>query len=109
MKQIAFRERMRSSGFEEKDFLHLDRDPGRYRKTKDIAAIGKFRTPPLRYLAYTAPFGNKTDKIKPLNLSDTEMDDLVAFLDSLSGSEVLVERPKSPPYGVLNFPMENQW
>lgn len=133
-RQIAFRERMRSSGFEEKDFLHLDRDPGRYRKTKDIADIGKFRTPPLRYLAYTAPymhngvffdlhevvefynkggepepFGNKTDKIKPLGLSDAEMDDLVAFLDSLSGSEVLVERPKSPPYGVLNFPMENQW
>ena len=133
-RQIAFRERMRSSGFEEKDFLHLDRDPGRYRKTKDLADIGKFRTPPLRYLAYTAPymhngvffdlhevvefynegggeepFGTKTDKLEPLGLSDAEKDDLVAFLDSLSGTEILVERPQSPPYGTLAFPMEGQW
>ena len=133
-RQIAFRERMRSSGFEEKDFLYLDRDPGRYRKTKDKADIGKFRTPPLRYLAYTAPymhngvffdlrevvefynkggeeepFGTKSEKIKPLGLTDTEMDDLVAFLDSLSGKEIAIERPKSPPYGVLKFPMDGQW
>ena len=133
-RQIAFRERMRSSGFEEKDFLHLDRDPGRYRKTKDRADIGTFRTPPLRYLAFTAPymhngvffdlrevvefynkggedepFGTKTEKIKPLGLTDAEMGDLVAFLDSLSGTEIVVERPKSPPYGTLNFPMEGQW
>lgn len=133
-RQIAFRERMRSSGFEEKDFLHLDRDPGRYRASKDIADIGKFRTPPLRYLEYTAPymhngvfydlhevvefynaggedepFGTKTDKIKPLGLTEDEVDDLVAFLDSLSGKELIVERPKSPPYGVLDFPMKDQW
>ena len=133
-RQIAFRERMRSSGHEESAYLHLDRDPGRFRATKDIADIGKFRTPPLRYLAYTAPymhngvffdlhevvefynkggedepFGTKSDKIKPLGLTDAEIDDVVAFLDSLSGEEIIVERPKSPPYGVLKFPMENQW
>ncbi|MCG8563154.1 MAG: c-type cytochrome [Hyphomicrobiales bacterium] len=133
-RQIAFRERMRSSGFEEKDYLHLDRDPGRYRKTKKIEDIGKFRTPPLRYIKYTAPymhngvffdlrevvefynkggesepFGNKSEKIKPLGLTEAEITDLIAFLDSLSGKELVVERPKSPPYGLLKFPMKGQW
>jgi cytochrome c peroxidase len=133
-RQIAFRERMRSKGFEENDYLHLDRDPGLYRKTGEIADIGKFRTPPLRYLAYTAPymhngvffdlrevvefynkggedepFGTKSDKIRPLGLTDSEIDDLVAFLDGLSGTEIVVEQPKSPPYGLLQFPMDGQW
>lgn len=133
-RQIAFRERMRSKGFEEQDYLHLDRDPGLFRKTGHPEDIGKFRTPPLRYLAYTAPymhngvffdlrevvefynrggeqepFETKSDRIVPLGLADSEMDDLVAFLDSLSGTEIVVERPKSPPYGVLDFPMKGQW
>jgi len=133
-RQIAMRERMRSKGFEEKDYLHLDRDPGRYRATKDKADIGKFRTPPLRYTLYTSPymhngafftleevvdfynrggdddpFGTKTDKIKPLGLDDKEKADLVAFLESFSGTEIIVERPKAPPYGLLDFPMNNQW
>ncbi len=96
-RQIAFRERMRFSGFEKSDFLHLDRDPRRYRKSKDLADIGKFRTPPLHYLAYTAPymhngvffdlfeavafynkgweddpFDNNSAKIKPLKLTEEE-------------------------------------
>ena len=133
-RQIAMRERMRSKGFEEKDYLHLDRDPGRFRATKDKADIGKFRTPPLRYTLYTSPymhngafftldevvdfynrggdddpFGTKTDKIKPLGLDDNEKADLVAFLESFSGTEIIVERPKVPPYGLLDFPMNNQW
>ena len=133
-RQIAMRERMRSKGFEEEVYLKLDRDPGRFRATKDKADLGKFRTAPLRYTLYTAPymhngafftleevvdfydrgggeepFGTKTDKLKPLNLSDAEKADLVAFLESFSGSELIVERPKTPPYGLLNFPMKEQW
>ncbi len=133
-RQIAMRERMRSKGFEEQDYIHLDRDPGRYRATKDKADIGKFRTPPLRYTLYSAPymhngvfftleevvdfydegggedpFGTKTDKMKPLGLTDDEKADLVAFLESFSGEELIVERAKSPPYGLLKFPMGNQW
>lgn len=121
-RQIAMRERMRSKGFSEDVYLKLDRDPGRFRATKDMADIGKFRTAPLRYTQYTMPymhngvfftlaevvefynqggsddpFGTKTDKIKPLGLSEAEKSDLVAFLESLSGTEVLVERPESPP------------
>lgn len=133
-RQIAMRERMRSKGFSEDVYLKLDRDPGRFRATKDMADIGKFRAPPLRYVKYTAPymhngvfftleevvdfynqggdedpFGTKTDKIKPLGLSAQEKADLIAFLDSLSGKEILVERPESPPCGLLKFPMEKQW
>ncbi|PON17023.1 cytochrome-c peroxidase [Candidatus Entotheonella serta] len=55
-RQIAMRERMRSKGFSEDVYLKLDRDPGRFRATKDMADIGKFRTPPLRYVKYTAPY-----------------------------------------------------
>lgn len=55
------------------------------------------------------PFGTKTDKIKPLGLSEGEIDDLVVFLDSLSGTEVIINRPQSPPYGLHNFPMAGQW
>lgn len=133
-RQIAFRERMRSSGFEEADYLNLDRDPGRYRASKDKADLGKWRTPPLRYLQFTAPymhngvffdlfevvehynkggeddpFGTRSARIKPLGLTEAEIEDLVAFLDSLSGTEVVVDRPQSPPYGVLAFPMAGRW
>ncbi len=53
--------------------------------------------------------GRKTDKLKPLNLSDAEKADLVAFLECFSGSEITAERPKSPLYGLLKFPMREQW
>ncbi|MGI9501979.1 MAG: cytochrome-c peroxidase [Geminicoccaceae bacterium] len=133
-RQIAMRERMRSKEFSEDDFLHMDRDPGRYRATKDKADLGKFRTPPLRYTLYTLPymhngvfytfeevvdfydqgggedpFGTKTEKLKPLSLTDDEKADLIAFLESMSGTEIVIPRPELPPYGLLDFPMANQW
>lgn len=54
-RQIAMRERIRGKGIAEEVYLRLDRDPGRYLETKKSEDMGKFRTPPLRYLAYTAP------------------------------------------------------
>lgn len=133
-RQIAMRERLRSKDIPESVYLKLDRDPGRYRATKDEADFGLFRTPPLRYLEYTAPymhngafytleevidfyndgggeepFGTKTDKLQVLGLSDEEKGDLLAFLESLSGTEVLTDRPELPPYELLKFPMVNQW
>jgi len=48
------------------------------------------------------PFGTKTDKIQPLDLTDDEKADLVAFLEGLSGPEVIIPRPKLPPYGSWN-------
>ena len=56
-----------------------------------------------------APFGTKTDKIRPLGLTDDKKADLAAFFESLSGSEVLTPRPELPSYGILAFPMDNQW
>lgn len=82
-------------------------DPGLFNVTKKEEDRGKFRTPQLRGLLYTAPFmhngqmktladvvafynkgGDKTPNqsqlIKPLNLTDQEQKSLVAFLESLS-------------------------
>ncbi len=46
-------------------------------------------------------FGTKTDKLKPLNLTDEEKEALVAFLESLSGEEIIIEQPVLPPYAVM--------
>jgi len=42
--------------------------------------------------------GNKTSILKPLNLSDEEKEALVAFLEELSGEEIVMATPKVPPY-----------
>ena len=83
-------------------------DPGRFTATKAEADKGRFRTPTLRNIAKTAPYmhdgsfrtlrqvvdfyvggGNSNpwlDKdMKPLTLTRQERDDLVAFLESLTG------------------------
>ena len=43
----------------------------------------------------------KTKLLKPLNLSDEEKEDLVAFLESLSGEELKIDTPKLPDYEPL--------
>lgn len=133
-RQMAMRERIRSKGVAEEIYLKLDRDPGRYLDTKKAEDFGRFRTPPLRYTAYTAPymhngvfftlaevvdfydrggdedpFGTKSKDVRPLGLTAAEKADLVAFLEGLSGAEVKVASPKLPPYGVLKLPMAGQW
>jgi cytochrome c peroxidase len=130
LRQITMRERMLRNKVPEEVVLALDRDPGRYIDTKRDEDKGKFRTPTLRELTYTAPymhngvfftleevvdfydrgggtdpFGTKSPRIRPLGLGAQEKADLVAFLESLSGDEILVERPVVPPYGTLPLPM----
>ncbi len=84
-------------------------DRGRYYVTGDERDIGKFKTPTLRNVALTAPymndgtlvtleqvlehynsggkpFVNKDARIRPLGLSSQELDDLRAFLQSLTDS-----------------------
>ena len=84
------------------------RDLGRFAVTKREEDKGAFKTPILRNVARTAPYmhdgslktlrdvvdfynggGNSNahldQRIKPLNLSSAERDDLVAFLESLNG------------------------
>ena len=125
--QITFRYEQYAKGVTEELYRTIKDDAGLYYRTKQHADKGKFRTAPLRYLAYTAPYmhngaffelsevvefyneggdqnefsANKTKLLKPLNLSDEEQEDLVAFLDSLSGDEIKITSPKLPPYAPL--------
>ena len=40
--------------------------------------------------------------LKPLGLSDAEKGDLLAFLETLSGEEIIVDAPEIPAYEVMN-------
>ena len=124
LRQVALRYQHYSRGVPEETYRDADRDHGLYYTTKRAADKGKFRTPPLRYLEYSAPYMHngvlytledvvdfydqgggddptKSPLLEPLGLSDQEKDDLVAFLRSLSGSEVRVDPPTLPAYSVL--------
>jgi len=50
-----------------------------------------------------AQFGHstKTHKLAVLNLTDAEKAALLAFLESLTGEEIVVERPELPQYAVM--------
>lgn len=95
-------------------------DWGRYTVTKDEKDKGAFKTPTLRNVALTAPYmhdgsqetleevvewydkgGHKnpwlSDKMKPLNLTDQEKKDLVAFMEQgLTGTFPKVEEGRLP-------------
>jgi cytochrome c peroxidase len=130
LRQIAMRERIKAKGIPEAVYSTFDRDPGRYLDTKKDEDKGKFRTPPLRELKYTAPymhngvfatvgeviefydrgggedpFGTKSSLLNPLGLTAEEKAALVAFLDGLNGDPVKVEQPSLPAYGILPMPM----
>jgi cytochrome c peroxidase len=99
----------------------LDEDLGRYYRTREPADIGKFRTPTLRELKYTAPYmhngvfaslrevvdffdagggsaPNKSPLLRPLGLSEEEKSELVAFLESLSmETPLVIAAPELPP------------
>ena len=129
LRQVTFRYLMRAKGLDAAVYEGLDRDPGKYLATQNPDDLGLFRTPPLRYLKYTAPymhngvfytleevvefyniggtqdvFGTKSPLIQPLGLSRDEKNDLVAFLESMSGSKVTAPMPDLPEYSVRPFP-----
>lgn len=89
---------------------------GRFAVTDELSQIGAFKTPTLRDIDLTAPYmhdgslqtlkevvshynnggvtkgGDRVNDfldggIKPLNLTDAQMDDLVAFMKALTGSK----------------------
>ncbi len=124
MHQIAMRYQHFSRGVSEELYRSADRDLGLYYTTKREADKGRFRTPSLRYTVYTGPYmhngvfatleavvdfydrGGGDDPgmsslVQPLNLSDQEKRDLVEFLRSLSGEEIIVEQPDLLEYAVL--------
>lgn len=131
--QITFRFELYAKGSTEEMYRKTKDDPGLYFRTKDKRHKGKFRTPSLRYTKYTFPYmhngmietlrnvvefynagggknefsATKSPLIQPLSLSDGEIDDLVAFLESLSGEEILIEEPDLPAMAPLPAPATN--
>lgn len=98
------------------NYMNLRRDVGAHiwKHKADRSDYGKFITPTLRELTYTAPYmhngmistladvvafynggggddPNKSDKLKPLNLNAQQQQDLVAFLEALSGDVLNTE------------------
>lgn len=123
--QAALRYQHYAKGNREETYRSADRDLGLHYVTKREQDKDKFRTPSLRYLVYTAPYMHNgvfytleevvdfydkgggdelpTEKdplIQPLNLTDDEKKALIAFLESLSGDEIIVEQPTLPEYAV---------
>jgi len=103
--------------FENNGAAYILQDSGRYRITKNPRDIGLFKTPTLRNIALTAPYmhdgsiptlkevllsynngGGKNHHqnrqlIKPLNLSQKELENMEAFLNTLSDFR-FVNNPK---------------
>jgi len=98
----------------------VDADYGRELITKSASDRGKFKTPSLRELKWTAPYmhngafetlddvldfyvkgggshPNKDPLLKPFTLSDAEREDLIAFLEALSSDKIPAPaRPELP-------------
>ncbi|MEK6681989.1 MAG: cytochrome c peroxidase [Nitrospirota bacterium] len=99
--------------------MNWRRDVGYYTISKDMKDLGKFITPTLRELKYTAPYmhngmfktldeviefynkgggedrpGLKDAAMKPLNLTSSEKEAIKEFLLSLSGDPISIPMPK---------------
>jgi cytochrome c peroxidase len=131
--QITFRFELYAKGSTEKMYRTTKDDPGLYFRTKDARHKGRFRTPSLRYTKYTFPYmhngmletlrdvvefynagggenefaATKSPLIQPLGLSDAEVGDLVAFVESLSGDEILIDEPDLPEMQPLPAAVQN--
>ena len=96
-------------------------DPGRYKLRALPSMKGAFKTPTVRDAALTAPYfrdgsaatlrqvvehynaggarpapANLSPEVRPLNLTPSEMDDLVAFMKALTGRQQPVPMPLLP-------------
>lgn len=121
LRQITLRFQHFARGVPEDEYRAADGDLGLFYTTKNEEDKGKFRTPTLREVGQTGPYmhngifstldevvqfyndgggdgQNRSNLLRPLSLSQSEMDDLVAFLLSLTGDEVLVDVPDFPDY-----------
>lgn len=121
-RQITFRRFFRTLGTP--NYRNLRHDPGRGSVTLASGDQGKFRTPSLREVARTAPYMHngsletleevvrfynhgggelQTAGLKSLQLTDDEVQQIVAFLKSLSSSTVEMQEAESPDYAVLSL------
>ncbi len=126
IQQVTFRYQHYAKGSVEEVYRTHKSDPGIYFKQKRQEDKGKFRTAPLRYSKYTAPYmhngtmftleevidfydkgggvdrwGNKTKILKPLNLTKDEKEALKEFMLTLSGEEIRMPVPKVPDYAPM--------
>ena len=125
LRQITLRFQHYSRGVPEPLYRAADRDLGLYYTTKRDEDKGKFRTPTLREIKYTAPYMHngafftleevvdfydqdggqdpgKSPLLRPLRLSAQDKKDLVAFLLSLSSDKpIVVPRPALPGYAAI--------
>ena len=126
IQQVTVRYQFYTKGSAEHIYRTGKSDPGIYFKQKRLEDRGKFRTAPLRYTKYSAPFmhngtlftldevvefynkgggvdrwGNKSKILKPLNLSKEEKETLVEFLLTLSGEEIKLPVPQVPGYAAM--------
>jgi cytochrome c peroxidase len=97
-------------------------DPGAFALTLDDADLGAFNTPSLREVGRTAPYMHNgslatlrdvvefynggggtagTAGLSPLALSDAEIGQLVAFLETLSSEPVDIVPPDLPDYSLI--------
>ena len=114
LRHITFRRFFRTLGLP--NYRNTFEDVGLLAITEDEADRGAFRTAPLREVALTAPymhngmFATLEDAVRfynagtaatpPLDLSDSEIAQLVAFLESLSSEQPQVEAPTLPGYQI---------
>ncbi len=121
LRQVSLRYQHYIRGVPEEVYRTANTDLGLYYTTKRKSDIGKFRTPPLRYISYTAPYmhngvfetlegvidfydagggehAGKSQLLKPLNLTEDEKWDLLEFLESFSGDEIRMTPPQLPAY-----------
>jgi len=104
------------------NYMNARTDVGSHAITKNERDKGKFFTPTLRELKYTAPYmhngtlktledviefydrgGGKGSQLKALGLSPEDKKALVAFLLALSGDPVTVEQPKQFDFQLRSF------
>ena len=119
LRHITFRRFFRTLGVG--DFVTMRDDPGLSALTHDEDDRGKFRTPSLLEVGRTAPYmhsgvfatlsdvvefynegggdsPNKDSALRSLGLTDSEKDDLVAFLQSLASPTSDEDAPDLPAY-----------
>ena len=98
------------------NYMNLRQDVGAYVVSKDAEDIGRFATPSLWDVGQTAPYMHSgvfetlaevvdfydagTESLPPLDLTDEEKGDLIAFLESLTGAAPDASRPELPAYQV---------
>ena len=119
LRHVTFRRFFRLLGVA--DYVSLRSDPGLYPLTYDESDRGKFRTPSLLEASRTAPYmhngvfatledvvrfynegGGQHDNadplLKPLELTEDEIESLVGFLSVLGSNVEFTDIPELPPY-----------